>query len=401
LRWWEVRYHPVFDEEESVVAVTAVFVDASEKVEAESRLAFTLHEMRAVLAVLPIGVAIAHDVKCQDVELNDAFKRMVTLPSNTTFKDLTNRTSLNRFILNGKETDSTGLPLRKAAATGEPMELGRLDIIRPDGHVVNVLSSAAPLIVDGAVQGAVAAYVDITDLVLIQDQLRAANRVQYDFLAMVSHELRTPMTMILGNAQLLSRANGAFSEDERRGLAADVYGEAVGLSQIVDNLLLMTRIDRGEKLELEPVVLRHICNKAIQDLPPDSAARCRCLCPDDLAVVLANPTSIEQVMRNLISNALKYSPENEMVDLCLEVKGNEVVYSVADRGIGIDAGDRERIFEPFFRAASTATRSGMGIGLAVCKRLLDLMGGRIWAEARDGGGSVFAFSLAKVDSPDT
>jgi signal transduction histidine kinase len=399
-RWWDVRYHPVFDADGAVVAACALFVEATDKVIAETTLEYTMHKMRTILDVLPVGLAIAHDRECDDVELNGALKRMLNLPPDAASREFREHFSQHTFEYNGKEPTLSEMPLHKAASTGELTEAGRFDISLAGGGQVNILARAAPLVIDGALHGAVAAYVDITDLAQIQDQLRAANRVQYDFLAMVSHELRTPLTMILGNAQLLSRAAGAFPEDERRGLAADVYREAVALSRIVENLLIMTRLDRGERLELEPLVLRHICNKVIQDMTLDGTERCRIKYPDQAAVVTANSTSIEQVMRNLISNALKYSPESEMVDLSMEVTSREVIFSVADRGPGIDASDRERIFEPFFRAASTATRSGMGIGLAVCSRLLDAMGGRIWAEARDGGGSVFSFALAKVEASD-
>jgi PAS domain S-box-containing protein len=394
--WWDVRFHPVHDAEGSVIAVATVFVDASEKVTAETKLAETMQEMRTILDVVPVGLAIAHDRECTNMEFNGEFKRMRRLSPDATTEEWAALFQKHRYVFNGKEPAVHDLPLRKAATTGEPTEDGRIDISFADGGSVNILVRTAPLIIDGVRQGAVGAYVDITDLVRIQEQLQAANRVQYDFLAMVSHELRTPLTMILGNAQLLSRANGTFAEDERRSLATDVYREAVNLSYIVDNLLLMTRLDRGEKLQLEPVSLRHICNKVIQDLSFDGTSRCRCYCPDDVAVVSANSSSIEQVMRNLFSNALKYSPDTELVDMTLKVEGDEVIFSVADRGPGIDASDRERVFEPFFRAASTATRSGMGIGLAVCQRLLDAMGGRIWAEEREGGGSVFSFALEKL-----
>jgi signal transduction histidine kinase len=263
-----------------------------------------------------------------------------------------------------------------------------------------MLVRAAPLRREGLVYGAVAAYVDITDLVRIQDELVSASRVKDDFLAMVSHELRTPMTMILGNAQLLSRGTEAFSEDERDNLAAEVYRESVSLSRIVDNLLLMTRLDHGERLELEPVVLRHICKKVVEEVALE-AVRCHLTAANQRTVVMANPTSVEQILRNLISNALKYGQPNTTVDLSLYDRGDEVVFSVADRGPGIDAADRERIFEPFFRAKSTATRSGMGIGLAVSKRLVDTMGGRIWAKNRAGGGSEFCVALPRLDASDS
>jgi PAS domain S-box-containing protein len=395
LRWWETEYRPLFDADGEVVAICATFTDATEKIAAQDALVSTMQKMRTILDILPVGLAIAHDTACENVELNEAYRRMMHMPAGTSHREWNTRSQSLRFLLNGEEIGLWDRPLHKAASRGEATDAGRVDIYAED-RSRQLLAYAAPLLIDGVLRGAVAAYIDITDMVRVEQQLRTANAVQHDFLAMVSHELRTPMTMILGNSQLLSRREGKFSEDDRQSLAAEVFGEAVNLGRIVDNLLLMTRIDREGRLELEPLVLRHACNKVINELP-EGAGRCRCYCPIDQPVVLANATSVEQVMRNLISNALKYSPANRKVDIGMEVAEGQVVFSVADRGPGIDTSERERVFEPFFRSSSTSTRSGMGIGLAVSKRLVEAMGGKIWAAAREGGGSVFSFSLPSVE----
>ena len=213
---------------------------------------------------------------------------------------------------------------------------------------------------------------------------------------MVSHELRTPLTVILGDAQLLSRNRATFSKDQRQELAADIYRESISLSRIVENLLLMTRLDRGDLVQLEPVNLRRLYAKVASESTVLAASRCFVSFTDHESVVLGNETSIEQVMRNLLSNAIKYSPPDSPIEVSVYDADDEMVCSVADRGRGIDTKDCDRIFEPFFRAESAQDRSGMGIGLAVCKRLVESMHGRIWAEPREGGGSIISFSLDKL-----
>jgi two-component system sensor histidine kinase KdpD len=273
-----------------------------------------------------------------------------------------------------------------------------MDIFFADGLRRHILAWAAPLYTDTEGEGAVAAYFDITELVETQEELLAANRIKDDFLAMVSHELRTPMTMILGNAQLLTRPEGTFAADDSRILAGDVYREALNLSRIVENLLLMTRMDRGDRLELEPTALRRLCQEVVQEMTEDVRERMRLAFPEDICVAEANAGSVRQVIYNLVSNALKYSPPSEPIELSIECSGSDVIFRVADRGPGVKVEECDRIFEPFYRSASTAERSGMGIGLAVSRRLVSAMGGRIWAEAREGGGSIFSFALQRVEA---
>jgi two-component system sensor histidine kinase KdpD len=119
--------------------------------------------------------------------------------------------------------------------------------------------------------------------------------------------------------------------------------------------------------------------------------------PAEIPLVPFDPLLIEQVLMNLLDNAIKYTPEGTPLDLSAVVKGNDVVMELADRGPGIPPGDEERIFEKFVRRA--AAGGGIGLGLTICKAIVNAHGGQIWAESRPGGGSVFRFTLPMSGKP--
>jgi two-component system, sensor histidine kinase and response regulator len=227
-------------------------------------------------------------------------------------------------------------------------------------------------------------------------ELVQANRAKDEFLGLVSHELRTPITVILGNADLLQRRGDRLGPEMRARALADLRLEAQRLQRVIENLLVLARLEYGQRVESEPVLLRHLILEqmdAHRQAYPDRPLR---LTPDDrdLPVVLAEPTHVELVLRNLLNNAEKYSRPATEIDVVLHIQPEELQISVLDRGEGIRPEEAEEIFAPFYRSPSlSSTALGMGIGLAVCKRLVEANKGRVWARPREGGGSEFGFSL--------
>ena len=216
------------------------------------------------------------------------------------------------------------------------------------------------------------------------------------FVGMLSHELRTPITTIVAAAHLLAAELDDRASERSRELIPDIAAEADRLMRLIEDLLVLTRAERGSlDAETVPVLLQRI-------LPPlateaSKRASCRPIrleLPADLPPVTGDQIFVEQVVTNLISNALKYSGPEMMVDVSAAVADEEVEVRVRDRGIGLDASDRERVFDLLVRTdAATSMAQGAGIGLYVCRRLVTAMAGRIWVEAAEGGGSVFAFRL--------
>ena len=235
-------------------------------------------------------------------------------------------------------------------------------------------------------------------IAVMRDVSRARQaRAQRDaFLGILSHELRTPITTIYAGSKVLARADPEDGDSVRRELAADIAAEAERLFRLVEDLLVMTRVERGGlQLASEPVLLQRVLAGAIRLEAghwPD--AQFRLHGPSDVPAVAGDATYVEQVARNLLSNAAKYSPANSTVDVHLEVDEGEVIVRVLDDGPGFSSGEAEDLFELFYRSPATAAQaSGAGIGLFVCRRLIIAMGGRIWGRPRPNGGAEFGFAL--------
>jgi PAS domain S-box-containing protein len=267
---------------------------------------------------------------------------------------------------------------------------------RPDGTRVSFVPYPTPLHDPaGNMVGAVNVLVDITERRRAEDALLASNAVKDEFLGLVSHELRTPVTTIFGNARLLRDRGTRIPEHDRESMVADIAEDSERLLGIIENLLLLTRLGATPNIDLEPQVLAHVVRKAIDSFRRRHPGRNVTLHSEPRHIIVeADRTYLELVMENLLSNADKYSPAHSDVDVVIRVDEADALVSVLDRGIGIGAADAEKLFTPFYRTdAAKSHANGIGIGLAVCKRVVDSQGGRIWARPRQGGGSELAFAL--------
>ena len=224
--------------------------------------------------------------------------------------------------------------------------------------------------------------------------LRTANAAKDEFLSLVSHELRTPITTILGNASVIQRHGHQLAPEDLASAVNDIHDDAARLNGIIDNLLALARLERGQQVEIEPLVLRRIARRVVDSHGAEHPDReYRLDFPPETILVEGNAVYIEQVLRNLLSNAERYSPEGSPIDVQATRRDGVLTIAVMDRGVGIDPEEAQDLFEPFFRSSRTAGMKGIGVGLAVCKRLVEFQGGTLSAEPREGGGAVFAVSL--------
>lgn len=248
--------------------------------------------------------------------------------------------------------------------------------------------------IDDRVQAEQALHEALGRLTANEAELRRAMAAKDEFLSMVSHELRTPLTTILGNARVLTSRAAGLDPAVREGALADIAEEAERLNQIISNLLVLARLEAGRSLDLEPLLVGHVVRAAVDHERRGQPTReLRVEGCDTRVVATGNPDALGQVLANLLSNAVKYSPPSTPIEVRCEVEGAAVAVVVADRGVGIDADEAERIFEPFYRSRRTTAKSGMGIGLLVCRRLMEAVGGSLEAASRDGGGASFTIRL--------
>ncbi len=311
--------------------------------------------------------------------------------------------SLRLFWSDGQAMRHDECPMAIALRENRPVRGYEALAERPDGSRIAFVPYPTPLQDDdGALIGAVNVLIDVTDrrkaedaLIANAEALRGSNAVKDEFLGLVSHELRTPVTTIFGNAQVLRDKGDALGEEARRSMVSDIAEDSERLLGIIENLLLLTRLGSGTKPDVEPQVLNHVVRKSIDTFTRrHEGRRVTFLGVARLLIVDADRTNIELLIDNLLSNADKYSPPTSDIDVVLQVKDREAQVLVLDRGIGLAEEDADALFAPFYRAVTAKKQAnGIGVGLAVCKRVIESHGGRIWAAPRDGGGSEFGFAL--------
>lgn len=244
----------------------------------------------------------------------------------------------------------------------------------------------------GLVAGRIYAFRDISSE-------RMVEQMKTQFVSTVSHELRTPLTSIYGFAETLLREDVLFGEEERKVFLGYIASESERLTQIVDALLNVARLDTGDlHVQIAPTDVAPVLSEVVSSVEQESNG-------DEHSFVLDIPSGplaaeadadkLRQVLAHLVENAVKYSPNGGTVTIAVRRKRDRVEFEVADQGIGIPETERERIFRKFYRAEREGLDpgSGTGLGLFIAQGLVNAMGGRIWVESAEGKGSRFAFEL--------
>ena len=225
--------------------------------------------------------------------------------------------------------------------------------------------------------------------------LQAAEKLQNALLNSISHDLRTPLVSITGALTTLETQGENLASSARQSLVETAREEADRLNRLVGNLLDMTRLEAGAlKVKRDPADVQDIIGTAIGQMDDRLAGRkVHVSAPDSLPLVILDFVLIVHVLTNLIDNALKYSPQQSPLDVHAQLVEKEIQISILDRGMGIPVEDLDKIFDKFFRVQRPDQVSGTGLGLAICKGIVEAHGGSIWAENRDGGGTVMTISL--------
>ena len=228
------------------------------------------------------------------------------------------------------------------------------------------------------------------------------DQIKDEFIGMVSHELKTPLTVIVGALSVLT--NEGLSKKQVRELLENATDSADGMANIVENLLELSRSQAGRlPLQVGPTDIIELAQAVVLGLQSRSATHR--LIVDSLSeqvIVQTDPVKVERILHNLVENAIKYSPEGGDVRVCVHRQDNQVVIKVSDQGIGISRENQSRLFQSFERIDAYKTNSvaGIGLGLRVCRLLVEALGGRIWVESEPGKGSSFFFTLPAADSDD-
>ncbi len=275
--------------------------------------------------------------------------------------------------------------------SGQPVHGVEQAMERPDGSRVVIRVNASPIRdADGKMTGVIASASDVT-------QREEMEQMKDTLMSTVSHELRTPLASLMGFAELMLQRD--YSPEKRQEFLRIIHGQSVRLSNLIDDFLDIQRIESGREMyemrgfDLQPLLES---TRALFEVVEHHLVLEHPLAP---MLVRADPDRIGQVLTNLVSNAIKFSPPGSTITIGARSQAGEVIVWVTDQGIGIAAEVLPKLFAKFFRASDTGARGvgGTGLGLALVREIVQAHGGRVWVESQAGLGSTFYFSLPTAD----
>jgi len=274
---------------------------------------------------------------------------------------------------------------------GEEIRGEELEMCRANGSKVWISLSVRPFRdKEGRVVASRSAVVDITERKKL-DQLKD------EFIGLVSHELRSPLTVIIGAINTALSEEARLSREEMRQLLQDAAWEAESLSHLLGNLLELSRAQAKRLfLHAEPVSVENVAQGVVERIRQQSSAHRFVIdFPKGLPSVSADQLRLERILYNLLENAANYSPQGGEIQVFAKLDKDRLVIGIADQGIGISLHDQAKLFGPFQRLEDSRLDGvkGVGLGLLVCRRLVEAHGGRIWVESEPGRGSTFFFTL--------
>jgi PAS domain S-box-containing protein len=356
--------------EEEVQALGALAANASvalSNAELYQRVAVEREQSVAILANVADGI-VAVDREGHVVLWNHAAEEITGVPA----AEAIGRTTA-QVLQRDLESDGGG--------TNRSIAIPRAGV-----EVWLSLSEAVMRDPTGAVAGRIFAFRDISSEHVVE-------QMKSDFVSTVSVELRTPLTSIYGFAQTLLREDVAFGDSERRTFLEFIARESERLTAIVDALLNVARLDTGDLVvSLESTDVGRVVEKALAAAAADANGHRLVAEVEGAIAAHADPDKLRQVLDQLVSNALKYSPAGATIVVTARKLDETVEVTVVDEGAGVPVAERERIFSKFYKAGDAQGR-GTGLGLFIAQGLVQEMGGRIWVDSEEGKGSRFAFVL--------
>jgi PAS domain S-box-containing protein len=292
----------------------------------------------------------------------------------------------------------TNVDLSSAVAGGWPLPSAQPlyvegDLRRRSGGTVSVGITYAPLFDrEGRLVNIIADVRDIT-------RFREADEIKSTFISVISHELKTPVALIKGYADTLLRQDARWEPETMQESLTVIVEEADRLHQLIDNLLDASRLQVGAlPLEMDQVAFDALAERVAGRFRTQTQVHEIVLrFPPDFPVVEGDPGRLEQVLNNLVSNAIKYSPDGGTIELSGRASPDEVVVTVSDQGVGVPFEEQPRVFDRFFRGVRERHQRtpGAGLGLYLAKAIVEAHFGRIWVESSPGEGSAFSFAIPR------
>lgn len=370
----------------------------------------------AIVQQMPLGISIAEAPSGRLVRHNDAAVELLGHPMLPT-NDYLGYAQYNAFHKDGTRYRAEDYPLVRALF-GEVVVREEMLYQRGDGTTTCFLMHAKPVYEqNGLIIAAVTTFQDISEQKRVEAERAAlyeserqareraedAIRVRESFLAIGAHELRTPVAAIHGFAQLLERrlrTRDTVEERDRRALAT-IKGQAEHTNHLIEALLDVARLrEGGYSLTRVPLDLCALTQRVVDDLEPLFEQHdIDYECGEQALFVAGDALRLEQVLQNLLQNAVKYSPAGGRVRVRVEVEANGIAWMISDQGIGVPSSARGQLFERFYRAdnALSLPVGGLGIGLHIVQELVQLHGGTVEVRSQRGQGTTFTVHLPRLE----
>jgi hypothetical protein len=358
-------------------------------------------ELVAVLEAVPVGVFIAHDAGCTRVDGNRTGYDLLRLRAGSQLSNYVPEGTW-RAVRDDRDIAVEELPMHTAARTGVAVHNYEFEAVFSDGSSRCLLGSAVPLF-DPAhrTRGAVGTFIDITERKQAGEALRATNAELRKFSHVLVHGLQEPLGKVLSSSQLLvQETEGTLGAEAAEHLSRSIAG-VLRMKAILTRLLHYWEITERNGVRLATVDCNRLLSQALVNLAPEIQRSGAVVTSGPLPTVVADEVMLLPVFENLIGNAVKYRgaavPE---VHVSAVSAGERWQISVRDNGAGIEKASAARIFD-LFRCLDSDSVPGAGFGLALCRKVVESHGGRIWADSEAGHGTVFRFTMPIYLGPET
>lgn len=347
--------------------------------------------LRSILDTLPVGI-IVMDEEGTVVDTNQISEGMW---KDSAYPEVGNPFSEHRVYRteSDEELRPEDWPLERALK-GERVDREEVDIENPDGSITTMMISSAPIEFEKGIRGgAVGAFMDITRMKDMERKLERSNNDLQQFASIASHDLREPLRMVMNYLELIDKRYSDKLDDQGREFMGFALDGAKRMESMIDDILLLSQVESSFALET-PVDLHEVLANATQNLSLAIKDTGTVITTDPLPTIMAERSRMLQLIQNLLFNAIRFrSEEPPRIHIFTGKQGGRWLLGVSDNGIGIGPADHERIFQLFKKASNTKEYPGTGIGLALCKKIVEHYGGNIWVESEIGKGSTFFITL--------
>jgi signal transduction histidine kinase len=372
--------------------------------------------LQAILDATPSIIWIGHDRECNSITGNRAAERFSRVSEGANMSKTgpaADRLAHYRVLKAGVELKPHELPIQRVAASGNPLLNYAFDFAFEDGTIRSLLGNVVPVLDDSSQPcGAIAAFIDITERRLMEEEIRRSrdelevrvrertaelecrNRELQEFSYVASHDLSEPLRKIQTFGSLLEAKSANLMDEQSRDYVSRMTGAANRMQELLDALLRYSRVDtKGQ--EFRPARLHDVVKDVTGDLEVEIRKVGAHVEIGPLPSVNGDPNQLQQLFQNLIANALKYhrSEARPRIKIFAEEDKGDYRIFVEDNGIGFDEKYLGKIFQPFQRLHGKNEYSGSGIGLAICKKIIERHGGTITAKSTPGKGSTFIVTL--------